>query len=186
VVAARLRWGMRFCEVRQAHGKEIRLTQLGRAMRASVRDNPLAAAPCEIGVNSGDSLWVVTLYVPHTCADAAAGVAAPNATPAAAATDSSVCPELTSSAMMPGDLLEDPESMASPAAAMQMTPVTGVGPGSGRHALGSGLTAAQDSAPADRQTGCEVMNEPRTGSAFARVRTPFLKLALPACSFSLG
>lgn len=73
-------------EVRQAHRKEVRPTELERVMREHIRSNPLATAPYEIGVNGvRQGQWVVTLYAPHTCVAAVAAPAAAPAIPAAVA-----------------------------------------------------------------------------------------------------
>jgi hypothetical protein len=86
--------------------------------------------------------------------------------------------------MMLGNLVLAPKSLPSPAAALQVTPIAGVGAsGSGRNTLDAGLAAVPDFVQAAGLMRCDFMNEPGTGGAFAKVRSLSI-LALPAWSFS--
>jgi hypothetical protein len=77
-------------EVRQATEEILRTTTLRVVMQAHIHDNPLAAAPCEIGVNGvSQGQWVVTIYSPHKCK---AGAAAPAAAASVAAPNSPAAP----------------------------------------------------------------------------------------------
>jgi hypothetical protein len=83
-------------EARVAHGKKLQPTQLGKVTLEHVKDNPLAAAACEVGVNGvRQGQWVVTLYAPHTCMADAAILADASAIPAtsAAATNAATAPD---------------------------------------------------------------------------------------------
>jgi hypothetical protein len=51
-------------EARQATGKKLKTTALGKVTPEHVKNNPLVAAACEVGVNGvRQDQWVVTSYI---------------------------------------------------------------------------------------------------------------------------
>jgi hypothetical protein len=59
-------------EVQQASEQKRRTTKLRATMQDYIDTNPLAASPCQVGVNGvKQGQWVITIYAPHTCVDAA-------------------------------------------------------------------------------------------------------------------
>jgi hypothetical protein len=91
--------------VQQPDCKRIQTTALREVMREHLQGNPLAAAPCQVGVNGvRKKQWVVTLYRPRTCVPtgvAAAPITTTPAAPAAAGSTVFAAPDSAGAATAP-------------------------------------------------------------------------------------